>query len=89
MLSSVDKAQISAFLSTVVRGEAKLGLGAMPMLKLYAAAQHDAANIPELIMADNDAVRALLAALSKRSKDLPMSIVKQLEGIVTVANAGG
>jgi hypothetical protein len=88
MLSSVDKAQISAFLSTVVRGEAKLGLGAMPMLKLYAAAQHDAANIPELIMADNDAVRALLGALAKRSKDLPISIIKQLEGIVMHANAG-
>lgn len=88
MLNPVDKAQISAFLSSVVRGQAQLGMGALPMLKLYAAAQHQAADIPELIMADNEAVRALVGALSKRARDLPPSIIKQLEGIITVAHAG-
>jgi hypothetical protein len=87
-ISEVDQGHISAFLSAVLRGKATLGMSAMPMLKIYAAAQGEGLSLPDLVMRDHDAVIALVAALKRRATALPASVVKQLESIVTLANAG-
>jgi hypothetical protein len=86
-LSDADKGQISAFLSSLIRGKASLGIGAMSMIKLYNAAQHEHVDIPELLVRDPEAVEALVGALQNRAKYLSAGTVKKLDKIVALANA--
>jgi hypothetical protein len=86
-LNDSQKGQISAFLSSLIRGQASLGMGAMSMVTLYNTAKQEHVDILELIVRDPEAVEAIVVAMMDRAKYLPASTVKKLEKIVALANA--
>ncbi len=86
-LSKTDEQQISAFLASIIRGDAKLGFGALPMLKLYGVAQTEHVSMPDLIVMDAGSTGLIMNALKKRARELPPSVLKQMEQILLVAHS--
>ncbi len=86
-LSELDKQQVGAFLGALLRGEAQLGWSAMPMIKLYTAAQKEKVDLFDMLARDPKTMTLLVAAMKKRARELPASLIKQVEQVIVSAKS--
>lgn len=86
-LSELDKQQVGAFMGALLRGEAQLGWSAMPMIKLYGAAQQEHVDLFDMLVRDPQTMNLFVASMKKRARELPASVVKQLEQVIVSAKS--
>lgn len=86
-LAEHDKQQVGAFLGALLRGEADLGWGALPMVKLYSAAKTEKVDLFDMLVRDPQTTSLFVSAMKKRARELPASLIKQLEQVIVTAKS--